>query len=108
MRAEPDIAQTQVIFYTATYRIEEAKSLADACGISMVLPKPSEPRLILDTVNADLQKSKPPRADVAAVVEKKGQADHAHDRLALVATKQTSRQLLFLVVAAEKILTPIP
>src|SRR5687767_4051654 len=55
MRAEPDIAQTPVIFYTATYRVEEAKSLADACGVSVVIPKPSEPSLIVDTVNAVLQ-----------------------------------------------------
>jgi hypothetical protein len=68
LRAEPEIAQTQVIFYTATYRLEEAKSLADACSVSVVLPKPSEPSLIFDTVKAVLLKSTPPRTGVAALV----------------------------------------
>jgi PAS domain S-box-containing protein len=68
MRADPDIARISVIFYTATYRLEEAKSLADACGVSVVIAKPSEPSLILDAVNAVLQKQDLPRADIAAVV----------------------------------------
>ena len=67
LRTEPDIAQTDVIFYTATYRLEEAKSLADVCGVSVVLPKPSESTLILDTVNAVLRKSTRPHAGVAVV-----------------------------------------
>src|SRR4026209_2204512 len=35
MRREPDIAATDVIFYTATYRLQEADQLAQACGVSV-------------------------------------------------------------------------
>jgi len=43
VRAEPAIAHTRIIFYTATYREPEARALAEACGVRTVLPKPSDP-----------------------------------------------------------------
>src|SRR5207244_10848913 len=43
LRANPDIAATQVIFYTATYSTPEAQLLAKACGVDTVLRKPSDP-----------------------------------------------------------------
>lgn len=54
LRAEPALAHTPVIFYTATYRENEARVLAKACGVEYVLSKPSEPPLILQTVQAAL------------------------------------------------------
>ncbi len=68
LRTEPGIARTPVIFYTATYRLDEARSLADACGVSVILPKPSEPAVILQTVEALLQSATPPRTGLATVV----------------------------------------
>jgi len=68
LRADPDIAGTPVIFYTATYRGPEARALADSCGVRTVLAKPSEPQAILATVNAALGLSAalPSDANVAA------------------------------------------
>jgi signal transduction histidine kinase/CheY-like chemotaxis protein len=54
LRAEPDIASTQVIFYTATYSTPEAHLLAKACGVDTVLRKPSDPEEILAAVNRAL------------------------------------------------------
>lgn len=50
LHADPATASIPVIFYTATFRLGEANSLADTCGVSLVLPKPSEPQAILDAV----------------------------------------------------------
>lgn len=50
MRADPALAETPVIFYTANYSENEARSLAAACGVSRFLPKPSEPETILSVV----------------------------------------------------------
>ena len=50
LRADPAIAHTRVIFYTATYLGQEARSLALACGVLEVLIKPCEPDEILRTV----------------------------------------------------------
>jgi len=54
LRSEPEIAQTRVMFYTATYLEGEARELAESCGVSHVLAKPAEPRLILDTLQLAL------------------------------------------------------
>ena len=54
MRADPDIASTQVIFYTATYSTPEAQLLAKACGVDIVLRKPSDPEEILAAVKRAL------------------------------------------------------
>ncbi len=58
LRSEPEIAQTKVIFYTATYLASEARALAEAYSVAHVLAKPSEPQLILDTIQLVL--SAPP------------------------------------------------
>ena len=54
VRAEPEIAATAIIFYTATYREPEARALAEACGVRTVLPKPSDPDVILAAVEDEL------------------------------------------------------
>lgn len=51
---DPDIAATAVMFYTAAYREREATVMALACGVRWVLPKPSEPGVILETVHQAL------------------------------------------------------
>jgi signal transduction histidine kinase len=50
LRAEPAIAHTRVIFYTAAYLESEARVLAAACGVAHVLIKPTDPPIILSTV----------------------------------------------------------
>jgi serine phosphatase RsbU (regulator of sigma subunit) len=59
VRAAADIASTPVIFYTASYLEEEARKLAEACGVKAIITKPSEPRLILAQVDAVLSESQP-------------------------------------------------
>ncbi|MFZ2853351.1 MAG: EAL domain-containing protein [Rhodocyclaceae bacterium] len=54
LHADAAIAQTAVIFYTATYRLNEARHLAQACGVAAVIAKPSRPQVILDAVAAAL------------------------------------------------------
>jgi len=54
LRTDPDFASMPVIFYTATYRDREARSLARAAGVQYVLTKPAEPQAILNMVNAAL------------------------------------------------------
>ncbi|TFW25814.1 EAL domain-containing protein [Duganella callida] len=50
----PDTANVPVIFYTATYREREAMAVAQSCGVRWVLPKPSDPEVILQTVHEAL------------------------------------------------------
>ncbi len=47
LRADPAIAPTAVVFYTAHYHKEEAEFLARSCGVGHILTKPCEPELIL-------------------------------------------------------------
>ncbi len=54
LRADPALADIPIIFYTATYKEREARSLGNACGVSLVIPKPAEPALIIETVTQAL------------------------------------------------------
>ena len=54
----PVLKNIPIIFYTATYRSEEAKELAESCGVHFVLEKPADPQLILDTVQQALNITK--------------------------------------------------
>src|SRR6267143_5248243 len=54
VRADPDVAPTPVIFYTATYSAPQAEKLAKTCGVYKVLSKPCEPQEILAAVNQAL------------------------------------------------------
>ncbi|MES2898775.1 MAG: EAL domain-containing protein [Pseudomonadota bacterium] len=62
VRADPLTRDVPVIFYTATYREREANQMAVACGVRWVLPKPSDPEIILRTVNQALGLDADPRA----------------------------------------------
>ncbi|MFL6658097.1 MAG: EAL domain-containing protein [Massilia sp.] len=59
LHADPSTAQLPVIFYTATYREREAIQLAESCGVRWVLPKPSDPDVILRTVHEALGMQEP-------------------------------------------------
>jgi PAS domain S-box-containing protein len=54
LRADPAIATTAVVFFTAHYHKNEAESLARSCGIAHILTKPCEPELILRIVEESL------------------------------------------------------
>ncbi|MEX8520987.1 MAG: EAL domain-containing protein [Leptothrix sp. (in: b-proteobacteria)] len=77
LRAEPEIAATEVIFYTATFYEHEARGLANACGVSRVLTKPCEPQEILRAVEQVLAQPSAVEPPTEAVVD----FDREHLRL---------------------------
>ncbi len=67
LRSEPAIAHTEVIFYSANYREEQAHNLARACGVSRVLIKPCMPEDLIAAVEQALAHvTQPPILPVAA------------------------------------------
>jgi PAS domain S-box-containing protein len=99
LRADPAIADTRVIFYTAHYHEPEARKLAAACGVSDVLTKPCEPEVVLQTVEAALGHAPPPAAAPAAA---EFDREHLHlltDKLSRHAeeSRRTSERLTALV-----------
>jgi CheY-like chemotaxis protein len=54
IRADPELAHTEVIFYTAFYRERVARELAEACGVRRILIKPAEPQDILTVIEEAL------------------------------------------------------
>jgi len=54
VRKSPDaaVASMEVIFYTATYQERDARKLAAACGVRIVLTKPAAPEAILSAVES--------------------------------------------------------
>jgi len=51
LRELPDTAHIPVIFYTANYLEDEVRPIADAYGVASVLPKTSDPQVVLATVD---------------------------------------------------------
>lgn len=80
IRADSTLAQTPIIFYTATFLEREARELARACGVAYLITKPAEPQDILDTVEAALQA--PPPVAPSTIPEKFG-----HDHRELLTSK---------------------
>jgi len=60
LRADPALAATRVIFYSATYALRETTAMARSCGVATVLTKPSDPQAIFDAVNIELGLSDTP------------------------------------------------
>jgi DNA-binding NarL/FixJ family response regulator len=60
LRTEPATADIRVIFYTATYVIEEVRRLATACGVSHIIIKPCEPDEIIRVVGLALSSNAKP------------------------------------------------
>jgi CheY-like chemotaxis protein len=59
LRADPDIAKTAVVFYTANYLEREALAMAQACVVSQILSKPCEPAEVMRTVEGVLHLTTP-------------------------------------------------
>ncbi len=89
LRADPALAATKVIFYTAHYHEREARKLADSCGVSHVLLKPAEPAEILQVIDQALARQ--PQA-APALVEK--EFDREHLRLMTDKLSENVSQLL--------------
>jgi signal transduction histidine kinase len=56
LRGEPDIGETPVVFCTANYGEDEVRRLAEACGVSHFISKPSDPETVIKTVGEALGK----------------------------------------------------
>jgi PAS domain S-box-containing protein len=50
LRSDPELRDTRVVFYTATYLEDEVRQLAAGCGVEHFLFKPCEPQQILTVV----------------------------------------------------------
>ena len=59
LRADPGTANIPVVFSTAHYLDREARSLAEACGVTHTILKPAEPQEVLRVVDAALGISEP-------------------------------------------------
>jgi signal transduction histidine kinase len=88
MRAEPAIAHTRVIFYSATYLEAEMRALARSLGVDNVIVKPAEPHYILELVQSALSLDEPaPRPPSAAAFARD------HQRLLLDKLTQKTNEL---------------
>ena len=76
LRADPKLAASEVIFYSAHYLERQARNLAKVCGVSRVLVKPCEPEEILHAIDQALA-----RAPEAVVPPKPGEFDREHLRV---------------------------
>lgn len=54
LRSDPTVASTTVVFYTAHYLENQARTLAEKCGVRFVITKPADPEAILRTVEEAL------------------------------------------------------
>lgn len=107
LRADPEIAGTEIIFYTAHFRAREAENLADACGVFRVLTKPCEPADILRAVEEAMHSRADPvqvprefsaehvRLMTDKLAEKNAELRAANQRLAALneLNLETSRQV---------------
>src|SRR5438552_3184979 len=50
LRADSELKDVPIIFYSASYREVEAQAIAKACGVEHVITKPSDPEVILQTI----------------------------------------------------------
>jgi diguanylate cyclase (GGDEF)-like protein/PAS domain S-box-containing protein len=66
LRADPEFADTRVIFCTAVYREREAVSLAGSVGVTELLVKPFEADELLAAVERMLHAGAPSAADVTS------------------------------------------
>jgi two-component system cell cycle sensor histidine kinase/response regulator CckA len=73
LRADPAIARTRVIIYTATYLVQEVSSMARRGGVSCVLSKSTPPDQLLAAIASTLD-SPPP--DVEPLSESEFNLEH--------------------------------
>jgi DNA-binding response OmpR family regulator/signal transduction histidine kinase len=88
LREIDGIAETPVIFYTATYHEREARDLAERCGVVDILTKPSEPDAILAAIDAVLKRGRQRLAPVEDA-PRSFDRDHWHVVNAKLARKLT-------------------
>src|SRR5262249_39569865 len=90
IRADPVIAKTRVVFYTAHFLELEARALAESCGVFHILLKPSEPEEILATVETALADERPIATEGAGF-----EASFDREHLRLVTNKLAEQSAKF-------------
>src|SRR5689334_16839275 len=85
LRADPEVARTRVIFCTATYHEQEAEDLARTGGVFRVMPKPCEPRDMIEAIEQALASEAP---DPGGGVEPNFERDH----IALMTAKLSAQE----------------
>jgi DNA-binding NarL/FixJ family response regulator len=94
LRADASTAGIPVIFYTATYVLDEVKRLAVACGVSQIIVKPCEPEEIIRVVGEALSATPEPVAPVPSE-----EFHREHLRVLNAKLLQTVEELRTMVVA---------
>lgn len=87
LRADPTVAGTRVVFYTAYYHEPEAHRLAAACGVTAVLTKPAEPEEVLRIIQLALNEAHAVGTEAARVDEPAFEREH----LALLTVKLSQK-----------------
>ncbi len=64
LRADSELANVRVVFYTANYHEREARTLAETCGIARVLTKPCDASVFLRAIQEVLADSAPSPAQL--------------------------------------------
>ncbi|OON63679.1 diguanylate cyclase [Massilia sp. KIM] len=75
LRADPLLAPTRVIFFSAVYAQRETEAMAARCGVATVLSKPADPQQILEAVNNELGAAPPAAVPDAGEVARALPAD---------------------------------
>ncbi|OGB32893.1 MAG: diguanylate cyclase [Burkholderiales bacterium RIFCSPLOWO2_12_FULL_61_40] len=105
LRADPAIADTEVIFYSAHYLEREAHNLARDCGVSQVLMKPCDPEDILIAMDRALLQEPAPKVERASAPESAQAPDvqeFDRDHLRLL-TNKLSEKVLHLEAANRRL-----
>jgi PAS domain S-box-containing protein len=68
LRAAPDTASTLIVFYTANYLEAEIQPLAEACGVTRVLLKSSDPRALMQAIEEVLAGERLPAGPVDSAI----------------------------------------
>ncbi len=76
LRADPNIAHTEIIFHSANYGEKEARKLARSCGVTRVLVKPSLPQEVMNAIDRALAHE--PEVELKVVDEPVGEFDREH------------------------------
>lgn len=76
VRQDPRIADTEIMFYTANYREDEARTLASQLGVHRIIFKPCVPEDVLEAIETALRPTDSPPEPTQAVDENRFDAEH--------------------------------
>src|SRR5690606_31103266 len=76
VRQDPRIADTEIMFYTANYREDEARTLASQLGVHRIIFKPCVPEDVLEAIESALRPTDSPPEPTQAVDENRFDAEH--------------------------------